>query len=192
MAIDQARKNQLYSSLMREELRGADSFNFIRPLLAAENGTGENEHLLLADFQTYLPSNQLHYADRMSMAASIESRVPFLDHVLVEYVATLPSRWKLSGLTTKRLLRAAARDLLPSSILDRPKMGFPVPLSVWFREEHVRDFLHATLLSSQARQRGLWQSDRVEQLVASEHGYGLATQNRPVSGHSDTHGSATG
>ena len=63
--------------------------------------------------------------DQMSMAASIESRVPFLDHKLVEFAAALPDEWKLSGWTTKRVLREAMKGVLPESILNRPKMGFP-------------------------------------------------------------------
>ena len=69
----------------------------------------------------------------MSMAASIESRVPFLDHQLVEFVATLPDEMKLSGWTTKRILREAMKGVLPESILNRPKMGFPVPFGAWTR-----------------------------------------------------------
>ena len=71
--------------------------------------------------------------DQMSMAASIESRVPFLDHKLVEFAASLPDEWKLSGWTTKRVLREAMRGVLPKAILNRPKMGFPVPFASWVR-----------------------------------------------------------
>ena len=69
----------------------------------------------------------------MSMAASIESRVPFLDHKLVEFAAPLPARMKLRGLTTKYILRRAMADRLPKEILTRKKMGFPVPVGAWLR-----------------------------------------------------------
>jgi asparagine synthase (glutamine-hydrolysing) len=72
--------------------------------------------------------------DQMSMAASIESRVPFLDHKLVEFAASLPDSWKLSGFTTKRILREAMKGVLPDTILSRPKMGFPVPFAAWMRK----------------------------------------------------------
>ena len=71
--------------------------------------------------------------DQMSMATSIESRVPFLDHKLVEFAATMPDDWKLRGWTTKRVLREAMKGILPDSILSRPKMGFPVPFARWTR-----------------------------------------------------------
>ena len=71
--------------------------------------------------------------DQMSMAASIESRVPFLDHKLVEFAAGLPSRMKLRGLTTKYILRKAMAGVLPDEILRRRKMGFPVPIGAWLR-----------------------------------------------------------
>src|SRR5438132_13615289 len=93
--------------------------------------------------------------DQMSMATSIESRVPFLDHVLVEFAATLPDQWKLQGWTTKRILREAMTGLLPDSILNRPKMGFPVPFSTWTRGawNHVA---RQTLLDRRPRQRGIF------------------------------------
>jgi len=86
--------------------------------------------ILYADQKTYLVE-LLMKQDQMSMAASIESRVPFLDHPLVEFAARLPDSWKLRGFTTKRILRAASADLLPREILERPKMGFPVPFAHW-------------------------------------------------------------
>ena len=88
------------------------------------------DRLLYTDTATYL-HELLMKQDQMSMAASIESRVPFLDHKLVEFAAALPSRAKLRGLTTKWILREAMRDRLPREILTRPKMGFPVPLAKW-------------------------------------------------------------
>ena len=90
------------------------------------------DRLLYADIKTYLVE-LLMKQDQMSMAASIESRVPFLDHKLVEFAATLPDEWKLSGWTTKRVLRESMKGLLPESILNRPKMGFPVPFAGWTR-----------------------------------------------------------
>jgi asparagine synthase (glutamine-hydrolysing) len=103
--------------------------------------------------------------DQMSMAASIESRVPFLDHHLVEFGASLPDRWKLSGWTTKHILRRAMKGLLPPSILNRPKMGFPVPFSKWTRgpwNAVARD----VLLDRRSRERGLINPPAVDRLLA--------------------------
>jgi asparagine synthase (glutamine-hydrolysing) len=100
----------------------------------------------------------------MSMAASIESRVPFLDHKLVEYAATLPDQWKLAGLTTKRVLRESVKGLLPESILNRPKMGFPVPFAGWTRggwNAVARD----VLLDRRSIDRGLIDPQAVDRLL---------------------------
>jgi hypothetical protein len=121
-----------------------------------------------ADLQTYLVE-LLMKQDQMSMAASIESRVPFLDHVLVEFAAQLPPRYKLSGFTTKRILREAARDLLPAGILSRPKMGFPVPFARWARTgwQHV---LREVLLDKRALERGLFSGPAVAALIDDHEG----------------------
>jgi len=102
--------------------------------------------------------------DQMSMAASIESRVPFLDHRLVEFAATLPDEWKLQGWTTKRILRESMKGLLPDSILNRPKMGFPVPFANWTRGAWngvARD----VLLDRRSRERGLIDPPAIERLL---------------------------
>ena len=121
------------------------------------------DRLLYADIKTYLVE-LLMKQDQMSMAASIESRVPFLDHKLVEFAATLPDSWKLQGWTTKRILRESMKGLLPESILRRPKMGFPVPFAGWTRGPWngvVRD----VLLDRRSRERGLLDPAAVDQLL---------------------------
>ena len=88
---------------------------------------------LYADRQTYLVE-LLMKQDQMSMAASIESRVPFLDHTFVEFAARIPDRLKIRGRTQKHILKAAVSDLLPRGIVHRKKMGFPTPLARWLRD----------------------------------------------------------
>lgn len=121
------------------------------------------ERLLYADIKTYL-HELLMKQDQMSMAASIESRVPFLDHRLVEFAARLPDDWKLSGLTTKRVLRKAMKGVLPDSILRRPKMGFPVPFAAWTRGEW-HGLVRGVLLDRRARERGVLDARAVERLL---------------------------
>jgi asparagine synthase (glutamine-hydrolysing) len=106
----------------------------------------------------------------MSMAASIESRVPFLDHPLVEFTATLPERLKLRGRTTKYILREAMRDFLPPEILSRGKMGFPVPIGRWFRGPY-RGIIDEYVLGDRASGRDLFDAGYVRQLV-NEHSTG--------------------
>src|SRR5216684_862061 len=99
----------------------------------AEASGSTLERMSHADLQTYLVE-LLMKQDQMSMAASIESRVPFLDHELVEHVVRMPSRFKVRGLTTKVVLREALRKRVPREILRRRKLGFPVPFGRWARE----------------------------------------------------------
>jgi len=105
--------------------------------------------------------------DQMSMAASIESRVPYLDHEFVERAAAIPGSSKLRGWQTKAVLRAALRDLVPREILTRRKVGFPVPVNRWFRDRFwsvVREFA----LGPRALERGLFQGPFLRRL-AEEH-----------------------
>lgn len=105
------------------------------------------------------------------MAASIESRVPFLDHKLVEMTAGLPERMKLRGMTTKYILRESMKGILPDPILTRSKMGFPVPLDAWFRGPWAA-IVNEHLLGERARSRGIFNQAYVERLVV-EHRSGI-------------------
>ena len=130
------------------------------------SGSGLLDRLLYTDIKTYLVE-LLMKQDQMSMSTSIESRVPFIDHELVEFAARLPVSMKLSGLTTKRILREAARGLIPDSILTRSKMGFPVPFGTWTAGAWngvARD----VLLDRRARERGIVEPSAVTRLL-DEH-----------------------
>jgi asparagine synthase (glutamine-hydrolysing) len=137
-----------------------------------ERGTQTNvlDRLLYTDLKTYLVE-LLMKQDQMSMSASVESRVPFLDHHLVEFAARLPERLKLSGFTTKRVLRLALQTLLPPAILTRAKMGFPVPFANWTAgawHQVARD----VLLDRRSRERGVIDPCAVARLLA-DHQRGL-------------------
>jgi asparagine synthase (glutamine-hydrolysing) len=121
------------------------------------------DRLLYADIKTYLVE-LLMKQDQMSMAASIESRVPFLDHTLVEFAARLPDAWKLSGWTTKRVLREAMKSILPETILNRPKMGFPVPLRTWTRGRW-NAIVSDVLLDRRSKERGIIDPAAVARLL---------------------------
>jgi asparagine synthase (glutamine-hydrolysing) len=124
-----------------------------------------------ADLQTYLVE-LLMKQDQMSMAASIESRVPFLDHELVEHVVRTPAQFKIRGLTTKAILREALRDRVPSEILRRRKLGFPVPFGRWARERFA-PLIRDTILGPRALARGMFAPQPLELLV-TEHETGIA------------------
>ena len=129
------------------------------------------DRILYADVKTYLVE-LLMKQDQMSMAASIESRVPFLDHELVEFCAGLPDQWKLSGWKTKRILREAMKPLVPAVVLNRPKMGFPVPFSAW-TSGAWNPVMRDVLLDRRTRERGIFDSQAVERLLR-EHATGKA------------------
>jgi asparagine synthase (glutamine-hydrolysing) len=122
------------------------------------------DRLLYADMKTYLVE-LLMKQDQMSMAASIESRVPFLDHRLVEFAAQLPNDRKLSGFSTKRILREAVKGVLPDRIVSRPKMGFPVPFASWVRGPW-RSVVSDVLLDPRTRDRGIVDAAAVGRLLA--------------------------
>jgi asparagine synthase (glutamine-hydrolysing) len=157
--------------LQRHLLRRPDLLDQRDPYAAAmqtdaEAGGGILDRLSRMDIQTYL-HELLMKQDQMSMAASIESRVPFLDDALVEYVAAMPGECKIRGWQTKAVLRAAVQDLVPPAILTRPKMGFPVPVGRWFRDGFwpvVEEFV----LGPRAKARGFFDHTVVRHL-ADEH-----------------------
>jgi asparagine synthase (glutamine-hydrolysing) len=117
------------------------------------------------DTKSYLPLDILTKVDRMSMAHSIEARVPLLDHKLMEFAATIPPEMRLRDGTTKYIFKRAMRGILPAEVIDRPKRGFAVPLAAWFRgplDGVVRDLL----LSHRSRERGIFNTKYVERLIA--------------------------
>ncbi len=163
VCIEQHRKQELYGARMREALRDADTFDFIRPLLRVP----ADESLTLTDFQTYLPFNQLHYADRMSMAASLEVRVPFVDQRLFEAVRHIPLRLKLSGGMTKGLFRKAMAPFLPPEILRAPKLGLNAPVAMWFRDE-LKDWVRNLLSPDVIRARGYFEPEPIQRIIAEQ------------------------
>ena len=135
--------------------------------LAAESGAPDYVSTLQQiDMATYLPDDILTKVDRTSMAVSLESRVPLLDHRLMEFVATMPVSIKLRNGGGKYLLKRAMAQDLPDGILARKKMGFGVPLGDWFRRE-LRDMTRDVLLGSPARQRGIFRTSEVDALLAT-------------------------
>lgn len=133
--------------------------------------------LLDMNQRTYLPDDLNIKTDRMSMAASLEARSPFLDHNLAEYAAEIPSHFKLNGSNTKYILKEAARGLLPDSIIDRKKHGFGAPLGAWLRDDI--SLVREILLDKQATERGLFKQAAVEQLI-NEHESGQRDNNRQL------------
>jgi asparagine synthase (glutamine-hydrolysing) len=123
--------------------------------------------ILYADQTSWLPDNLLERGDRMTMAASIESRVPFLDHELAAFVSKLPDRCRVNGFTTKWVLRRAATSLIPKAILERPKVGFRVPVNRWFQGP-MREFMQDHLRGPQSRTRAYYDPNVLDRTL-EEH-----------------------
>jgi len=132
-----------------------------------QHSSGEMlQRLLYTDIETYLVE-LLMKQDNMSMAASIESRVPFLDHKLLEFAVNIPQHLQVAGFTGKRILKKAVADILPPSVINRPKQGFPTPWSRWLAGPQL-DEIRTLLLEPRSLDRGFFQRSAIERLFA-EH-----------------------
>ena len=120
--------------------------------------------LMRFDFETYLPDDVLTKVDRMSMAHSIESRVPLLDNEVIAFAAALPTHFKINGTKRKYVLKEVLRPMLPSSIVDRKKQGFGIPLGGWFRGGLTTVFSDI-LTSPRTRQRGYFETRFIDRLI---------------------------
>jgi asparagine synthase (glutamine-hydrolysing) len=137
------------------------------------DGGTEADHLnrlMYVDVKTLLADAYMEKLDKAMMACSLEGRLPMLDHRLVELAFQIPSRYKIRGWTTKRILKRAVSDLIPRHVLRRPKHGFSVPTDPWFRGS-LKSFAFDVLLDDSARRRGYFQPDFVERLW-KEHSEG--------------------
>ena len=133
---------------------------------ATQGGEAMLQRLLYTDIKTYLVE-LLMKQDNMSMAASIESRVPFLDHVLVEFATRIPKEVQIQGLAGKRILKKAMEDLLPREIIYRPKLGFPTPWSRWLAGPRL-ETIRSLLLEKRSLERGYFRREAIEKLF-DEH-----------------------
>jgi asparagine synthase (glutamine-hydrolysing) len=122
--------------------------------------------LLYTDIKTYLVE-LLMKQDQMSMAASVESRVPFLDHALVEFTASIPAKYAIRGMAGKCILKSAVKDLLPNSIVHRQKLGFPTPWAYWLAGPALNN-LRSLLTEPRTLERGLFRAEAVSRLF-DEH-----------------------
>ena len=145
----------------------ADDRQLLEEVGLSSRPGGFLDRLLYFQLKTYLVA-LLMKQDKMSMAASIETRVPYLDHRLVELAFSLPDRYKIRGRTGKYLLKQAGRSLLPREVIDRPKRGFPVPIAQWFRVSG-NPFLDV-LLDGESLRDGLLDADFVRTRVARFQG----------------------
>jgi asparagine synthase (glutamine-hydrolysing) len=168
--MEERKKEGLYTPKFQAGLERTDPLDFIRHHLNGGSALPPLEKLMQADLNTYLPFNQLAYCDRMSMACSLELRVPFVDQELVKLAGRIPLRQKLLHGRTKGLFREAMAPFLPSEVLNAPKLGLNLPIALWFRKE-LREWMRSLLSPEKIRARGYFVPEGVQALLA-EHDSG--------------------
>lgn len=129
------------------------------------------EWMLRADMETYLPDDELRKTDRLSMWHSLEVRVPFLDHKVVEFASSIPSKYKLKRWEKKHVLIKSMEGLIPRSVLNRRKQGFSIPLGAWLRGP-LKDFVSEHLMSTGLRDTGIFKEKTIERMLG-DHWRGM-------------------
>ncbi len=177
---EETEKQNLYTMDFNRQLESANdgTNNFLSSLFESTKGNDVLSRMLYFDTKTWLVDDLLIKADRMSMAPSLELRVPFLDHRIVEFAATIPSEYKLKGNTTKYILKKLMKGILPDTIIQRKKMGFPTPLKIMFKDR-LYDYAAETLLSHEAKQRCYFNPDTVREIL-SDHKNGKKDNHRII------------
>jgi asparagine synthase (glutamine-hydrolysing) len=165
---------ELYSASFLGSVDRAFSTSPVQRSFEACRGLGTVNSMLYMDTKTSLPDDLLLKADKMTMANSVELRVPLLDHRLLEFAASLPESFKVHGFATKYIAKRALRNCVPREILQRKKAGFPVPYEAWMRSD-LKDWVHDLLLDRRSVQRGYFNRSAIEALLDEDRQY----QNRP-------------
>ena len=162
-----SRRSALYTEDFARHVNRDDSAQILKRLLENSDGRDILSKMLYVDTKTWLPDDLLIKADKMTMANSIELRVPLLDHKVLEFAASLPQHLKVHGFTTKYIAKKTLRGRVPREILHRKKAGFPVPCDAWMRAD-LKDWISDILLDRQTIERGYFRRDCVEHLL-TEH-----------------------
>ena len=137
--------------------------------ISALTGSGSLNEMLNADTQLVLPNDMLQKVDLMSMANSLEVRVPFLDHEVVQLAFNLPEKFKVDGMKRKIILKEAFADIIPEELISRPKHGFEVPLLEWFRKEMRGDLDDWVFDRERVEDQGIFQWDEIKKVREKLH-----------------------
>ncbi|MFL6255723.1 MAG: asparagine synthase (glutamine-hydrolyzing) [Pyrinomonadaceae bacterium] len=157
-------KRRLYTDEVREAVADADAYYLHRRYFERCAKAAPLNRLLYVDMKTFLPCLNLDYTDRTSMAATLEVRVPLINHELVELAARMPARLKLRGLRRKYILKKAAESLLPRDVVWRKKAGFGAPIRAWLRGP-LRPLVDELLSEEVVRARGLFRPEEVRGVI---------------------------
>ncbi len=163
--------NELYTSDFLQFVDKKQSVSPTQGYLRSQYEKDTLSKMQYVDTKTWLPDDLLIKADRMTMANSIELRVPLLDHKILEFAASLPRERKVRGLTTKYIARRALRTRVPKEILERKKVGFPVPYEYWMRGA-LKDWLSGILLDRETLARGYFRKSAIERLISENVDFG--------------------
>ncbi len=159
-------KAELYTPGFRESIRPDAAIDVVRGFFRQVQDQPVLNQMQYLDTKTTLPDDLLVKADRITMCNSVELRVPFLDHVLLEFAASLPTNYRVKGLTTKRILKRAFGSRIPKEIVQRKKAGFPIPIQRWVQNE-LRGQVRDVLLSKKSLDRGYFRRAGIEKLLAT-------------------------
>jgi asparagine synthase (glutamine-hydrolysing) len=165
--ITEGLKKQLYSPGLKDISARHNVLQDIMPYYERVQGKDTLAQMMYVDTKVWLPDDLLLKADKMTMATSIELRVPFLDHKLLEFAATIPSRYKLKRWNEKYILKQAVAKIVPPEIINRPKRGFPVPISNWFTEG-LNQKAREILLDTKTQQRGYFNYHFLEEVLQKQ------------------------
>jgi asparagine synthase (glutamine-hydrolysing) len=163
--FDPARRAALYSDAFSASCGHGAADDVLRTAWAQTTGRDVIDKMLEVDSATYLPGDLITKIDIATMAYALEARSPLLDHQLLELAASIPAGFKVRGGQKKWILREALRGWLPDEILDRPKQGFSVPVSAWFRHE-LGELPQSVLLDRRSLDRGYFRRGAVEAMLA--------------------------
>jgi asparagine synthase (glutamine-hydrolysing) len=155
---------KVYSADFARALDREHSLEPVRALQAHVEGQNTLDAMLYIDTKSWLPDELLIKADKMTMANSVELRVPLLDHKVLEFAASLPPSFKLNGFTPKYILKKVLSQKIPTEILNRKKTGFPVPYESWLRND-LKDVIWSVLTDRRTIERGYFSKDAVEALL---------------------------
>ena len=155
-----------------------DIYRGPRELLALCDATTEIEQMQFLDINYYMAEDILTKVDRAAMAVSLETRAPFLDPRVGQFAASLPLEYKLNGKSGKHILRLAMADLLPASILHRPKKGFGIPIAEWLKGR-LNPLMHDLLSPTRLKEQGIFDADYVQKLI-TEHQRGTASHHKQL------------
>lgn len=159
-----AHSQELYSSDFSASTSKQHSVRPVTQLLEKNGSDDLLSRMLYVDTRTWLPDDLLVKADKMTMANSVELRVPLLDHKLLEFAATLPSNFKINGFSMKYIAKRCLAKQIPAEILERKKAGFPVPYENWLRTD-LRDSVRNILLDRETIDRGYFKKSAIEKLI---------------------------